>query len=129
MNGHFYADVDMLTGMDNIFQYYLSVGILNPWISVLYVELQFVQLIGIFPICYAVRKFIITFAWGREYTLVHTLITFNLLYIILKYSPGYAIICQVVFFKIFWGETATHSKYWKYFSTVLTLVIFGNRNK
>jgi len=52
MNGQFYAHVEMLTGVDNIFQCYYSVGLLNPGLSFLYVELQFVQLIEIFPIYY-----------------------------------------------------------------------------
>jgi len=49
MNGQFY---EMLTGVDNIFQCYYSVGLVNPEVSVLYVEFQFLQLTEIFPIYY-----------------------------------------------------------------------------
>ena len=52
MKGQFYAHVEMLTGVDNIFQCYYSVGLLNPGLLVLYVEFQIFQLIEIFPIYY-----------------------------------------------------------------------------
>jgi hypothetical protein len=52
MNGQFCAHVEMLTGVDNIFQYYYSVALLNARVSVFHVELQFVQLIKIFSIYY-----------------------------------------------------------------------------
>jgi len=61
MNGQFYAHVEMLTGVDNIFQYYCSVGLLNPGVSVLYVELQFVQLIRYSQSIMGDHKFNITF--------------------------------------------------------------------
>jgi hypothetical protein len=52
MKGQLYAHVEMLTGVDNIFQYYYSICLMNPGLPVFYVELKFVQLIEIFPIYY-----------------------------------------------------------------------------
>jgi len=39
MKGQLYAHVEMLTGVDNIFQYYYSICLMNPGLPVFYVLL------------------------------------------------------------------------------------------